>query len=526
MAGAKGVIDMRPGKGFTTSQSNEHLRRLSDRQAAKKAEWNFDLTREHLNFEIGKGGVVMNVDKTKSIPKRIQENLAERGIEDPNLPLVNQGKNPYYRTVANFILGGNREVMRNLAYGKQEVNWEKGADNSALQRMPEIEKWAKDSYQFMCDKYGEQNIVAFVVHLDEANPHVHCTVLPITNDEKMSFFKVFLNGVNSKNALSQHMTELHTEYADVVGSKYGLERGDSVKETGASHRTTEQYREWLWSEAEKKRREVESNEQTIDSQSSTIEMQRSTIENQSREIKHAAARLKGLQTMIKNLETRKADLVEELERLKRDLASGKITKDEADRKLAQINEEIKNVNDKINDKMSKLKIAQAQLESIEGRTSKAQTMYDEIEQKYNNVHERLKQESPSLNKKVLHEMQSMGFLLVALDEQDRMKRYYERRENLSQDKRDFLDDIIGNIFDGSIVTQIAENSAAIASVATALFLGYMDKATDISESYGGGGAPGNGWGKKDDEDDLAFRRRCFFTAMHMMRPANKQQRKR
>ena len=123
-------------------------------------------------------------------------------------------------------------------------------------------------------------------------------------------------------------------------------------------------------------------------------------------------------------------------------------------------------------------------------------------------------------------MQSMGFLLVARDEQDRMKRYYERRENLSQDKRDFLDDIIGNIFDGSIVTQIAENSAAIASVATALFLGYMDKATDISESYGGGGAPGNGWGKKDDEGDLAFRRRCFLTAMQMMRPANKQQRKR
>ena len=37
MSGAKNVIDMRPGKGFTTSQSNEHLRRLADREAAKKA---------------------------------------------------------------------------------------------------------------------------------------------------------------------------------------------------------------------------------------------------------------------------------------------------------------------------------------------------------------------------------------------------------------------------------------------------------------------------------------------------------
>ena len=40
MAGAKNVIDMRPGKGFTTSQSNEHLRVFSDKDRAKKAQWN------------------------------------------------------------------------------------------------------------------------------------------------------------------------------------------------------------------------------------------------------------------------------------------------------------------------------------------------------------------------------------------------------------------------------------------------------------------------------------------------------
>lgn len=196
MSGAKNVIDMRPGKGFTTSQSNEHLRRLADREAARKAQWNYDPSRERLNFEIGKGGVVKEVDKTKSIPQRIKENLEARGIKDPNIPLINQGKDPYYRTVANFILGGNREVMRNLAFGNQKVDWEHGADNSDLKRMPEIEAWAKDAYAFMCKKYGEQNIAAFVVHLDEANPHVHCTILPITKKNKFSFFSVFLKGNN------------------------------------------------------------------------------------------------------------------------------------------------------------------------------------------------------------------------------------------------------------------------------------------------------------------------------------------
>lgn len=91
------------------------------------------------------------------------------------------------------------------------------------------------------------------MHLDEANPHIHCTVLPITPKEKFSFLGVFLDGHDDKEALSRHMTNLHTEFANEVGIKYGLERGDSIKETGAEHRTTEEYRERLWKEAQQKK---------------------------------------------------------------------------------------------------------------------------------------------------------------------------------------------------------------------------------------------------------------------------------
>ena len=350
MSGPKNVIDMRPGKGFTTSQSNEHLRRMADKESAKKAQWNYDPSRERLNFEIGKGGVVKEVDKTKSIPQRIKENLEVRGIKDPNIPLINQGKDPYYRTVANFILGGNREVMRNLAFGNQKVDWEHGADNSDLKRMPEIEAWAKDAYAFMCKKYGEQNIAAFVVHLDETNPHCHCTVLPITKKNKFSFFGVFLKGNNTKDALSEYMDSLHTEYAEEVGMKYGMERGDSIKETGAVHRTTEEYRRKLWKDAQEKEEEVRENTKTIEQQNSTITNQRGIIASLSREIKHSAARLKALATMIKNLETHKVDLEYEVEKLNKDLTTGKISKEEADRKLSQINAEIKKTEEKILDK--------------------------------------------------------------------------------------------------------------------------------------------------------------------------------
>lgn len=77
--------------------------------------------------------------------------------------------------------------------------------------------------------------------------------MPITPKEKFSFLGVFLDGHDDKEALSRHMTNLHTEFADEVGIKYGLERGDSIKETGAEHRTTEEYRERLWKEAQQKK---------------------------------------------------------------------------------------------------------------------------------------------------------------------------------------------------------------------------------------------------------------------------------
>ena len=51
--------------------------------------------------------------------------------------------------------------------------------------------------------------------------------------------------------------------------------------------------------------------------------------------------------MIKNLETHKADLEQEIKKLNRDLAAGKISKEEADRKLSQINAEIKKTEERI-----------------------------------------------------------------------------------------------------------------------------------------------------------------------------------
>ena len=240
---ARQVLDFHASAGITSNQSNEHQRRWSERSwnvAIKGG--NYDRTRERLNFEIAKGDVVQPIDKTKSIPQRIKETLAARGIVYTNEELKRKGKEPNRRTVVNIIFGGSREQMHRLAFGNQEVDLTHGADNSHITRCSDIEEWAKDVYKFACDKWGEENIAGFYVHLDEKNPHIHCTLLPITARNKFSFKELFAG--KDKIEFKERTLQLHNELA-VVNERWGLGRGRSIMETGARHRSTEEYRREL-----------------------------------------------------------------------------------------------------------------------------------------------------------------------------------------------------------------------------------------------------------------------------------------
>ena len=64
----------------------------------------------------------------------------------------------------------------------------------------------------------------------------------------------------------------------------------------------------------------------------------------------------------------------------------------------------------------------------------------------------------------------------------------------------------------------------IAHTAMLLFAGYIDAATSMSESCGGGGGstPESDWGKKDDEDERMFARRCLKMAQSMFKPKPRQ----
>ena len=93
----------------------------------------------------------------------------------------------------------------------------------------------------------------------------------------------------------------------------------------------------------------------------------------------------------------------------------------------------------------------------------------------------------------------------------------------SEIKKVWISDSVKDIFFNEAQVPEGNEIATVENVAhTAmlLFVGYIDAATSMSESCGGGGGstPESGWGKKDDEDERAYACRCLQMAHSMCKP--------
>ena len=329
---------MRAGKRMPVALSNENLRIGAGRAWSANVAGTLDPTRTRLDFEVGKGGGIKDIDQSLSIPKRVRAILNAHGIQDPNIGRSDEELKKSrvgIRTYASFVIQGSHDTMLKLAFGEQKVDFSSKADNSLLTRDERIEQWATDVYNFMAKKYGEDNIASFIVHLDETTPHAHCVVVPITDDGKLSFRKVFVGDSNDKFAMSRQMTQLWDEMSE-VSARYGLARGDDKLTTNAKHKS---YLQWM-------KEKMEENDKTLHKQSSAIMSQQEDLRELRSEIKKAETRLKGLTTMLENLEKHRLDVLADIEVLENDVASSETEKSELDAKLQRLKADLQQTEEK------------------------------------------------------------------------------------------------------------------------------------------------------------------------------------
>ncbi len=71
------------------------------------------------------------------------------------------------------------------------------------------------AYQFFEERFGKENIISAVVHMDESTPHMHLCFVPITEDGRLSS-KSIIGGPSGMRELQDKFYEhIHERYTDI-----------------------------------------------------------------------------------------------------------------------------------------------------------------------------------------------------------------------------------------------------------------------------------------------------------------------
>lgn len=140
-----------------------------------------DYARSELNYDLVNDNPI---NYTQKINERIESLNLKRAVRKDAVRLC------------SFIVGSDKEFFENLPIEQHE-------------------QFFKDSVSWFQNRYGKENVIFGQVHYDEATPHLHVGVVPIT-EGKLSAKVLF-----DRNELRAIQTEFHLD----VGENFGLIRG-------------------------------------------------------------------------------------------------------------------------------------------------------------------------------------------------------------------------------------------------------------------------------------------------------------
>lgn len=189
---------------------------------------------------------IMRIEKRKlgSVTKigNHHERLKEKYKSNPDIDSE--------RTHLNYHLYKPKERYRDAVLGRiEEAGARRRKDSVVLQdaivtatpewinalSLDEQREFFERGYEFFTKTFGEENMISAVVHMDEANPHMHISFVPITKDNRLSS-KDIIGGPKGLVKLQDDFhSHMHERFPD-------LSRGISRKITQRKHIPTEFYK--------------------------------------------------------------------------------------------------------------------------------------------------------------------------------------------------------------------------------------------------------------------------------------------
>ena len=209
--------------------------------------------------------------------------------------------------------------------------------------------------------------------------------------------------------------------------------------------------------------------------------------------------------MISNLEGQESDVSLELARLVALSKADEGRSAELQEHRLKLGQDLVDMISKIEDKKEKLQQAEHILTALQNEVKEETANRDETRREVNNA-------VKDMSRQIKLRLVEAGF-----DEIVDSFRYLFGRMTSTHDS---------SLFDNSFVQDIAERGNEIIICASFLFAGLVDQATTFAQTHGGGGGGSDlAWGKRGDEDEQAWARRCMRIASKMMKPATSTKRK-
>ena len=326
-----------PAKSFSAAEGYEPERHGWDEKTyrLKNQDTNnhYDFSRKHLNFEInGKGEIVPLGSNPIPLHERLQNRLDELGFKpymDKNNPLGISDNSP--NCTVGIIVSGDHLVLTRLAYGDQDVDFTLQRSNAHVVLKQGIKDWALDTYHWTCGRWGAENIIGFDVHLDETTPHIQIQTIPVARtkargrasvkyvhkDDKSKVLshkewkklseEIRSNFVRTeverrekecvsyahvwgkdKYAVGRTYYQMHTDYYNEVGRKYGLERGDDIAMLPGEERRERIHKSKAVLEAERQAKDAIANAKA---EKQRLEQQKDKLVDETQSIRNQKARM-------------------------------------------------------------------------------------------------------------------------------------------------------------------------------------------------------------------------------------------
>jgi chemotaxis protein histidine kinase CheA len=303
------------------------------------------------------------------------------------------------------------------------------------------------------------------------------------------------------------LKDMHTFLYEDVGSKYGLERGDSIDGRNVQHLYKRDY-----------------------------------IRKLTKEAKQAEKAVKGLQSMMRNLESKVFSYRLQLEKAEKELASGRITLDRYEEQKADIQKLIAEYQAKLEDKADKLHAKEQELERLTADAAKARSVVQPFRNhKVDFTPPRITEKVPLFgtdkwverqNQHIAKQFTEIIRKIESLYRNDAVRQVEAVQHNVLADYGEFyklkrenqslseinqeLESKLNTLFEQLAIPSVRN---LIFAVADALIGGQS-----VSISSGGGGSTSDlPWdGRRSDEEEEAYRRRCLSYAVQVVRNSQKQ----